>query len=196
MENYRMPSPHRLRPEDCAVVVIDVQERLLPAVQQGEKLVASVELLIRSARLVGLPVLATEQYPQGLGPTHPTLLPHFSQGAETKTRFSAATPAIIDFLHRDARRMVVLAGMETHICVLQTALDLLAEDFAVAVVEDATAAGRPLDHAAGMARMCQAGVVPVSVEMAVYEWLGGAEHPAFKELAGAVRARRNQVEPK
>ena len=189
-----MPSPHRLRPEECAVLVIDVQERLLPAVQHGQKLLESLELLIRSARQVGLPVLATEQYPKGLGPTQPSLLPHFSQPAEVKTRFSAATPAIIDFLHRDARRMVVLAGMETHICVMQTALDLLAEDFAVAVVEDATAAGRSADHAAGLARMYQAGVVPASVEMAVYEWLGGAEHPAFKELAGAVRARRNQVE--
>lgn len=189
-----MPSPHRLRPEDCAVLVIDVQERLLPAVQHGQKLVESVEILIRSARRLGVPVMATEQYPKGLGPTHPTLSPHFSQTAESKSRFSAATPAIIDLLHRDARRMVVLVGMETHICVMQTALDLLAEDFAVTVVEDATAAGRSADHSAGLARMYQAGVVPASVEMAVYEWMGGAEHPAFKELAGAVRARRNQVE--
>jgi len=139
-----------------------------------------------------VPVLATEQYPKGLGPTVPAVAEHLSQPAESKTRFSAATPAIIKQLHRDARRLVLLTGMETHICVAQTALDLLAEDFAVALALDAVAAGRVADHQAGLDRLRQAGVVPVSVEMAVYEWLGDAAHPNFKELAGAVRARREQ----
>jgi len=187
-----MPSPLRLNPADCALLVVDVQERLVPAVLNGQRLVQSVAFLARWARVAGVPVLATEQYPKGLGPTVPAVAEHLSQPAESKTRFSAATPAIIKQLHRDARRLVLLAGMETHICVAQTALDLLAEDFAVVLALDAVAAGRVADHQAGLERLRQAGVVPVSVEMAVYEWLGDAAHPNFKELAGAVRARREQ----
>lgn len=187
-----MPSPLRLCPADCALLVVDVQERLVPAVLGGPKLVQSVAFLARWARVAGVPVVATEQYPKGLGPTVPAVAEHLSQTAESKTRFSAATPAIIKQLHRDARRLILLAGMETHICVAQTALDLLAEDFAVALAVDAVAAGRLADHLAGLERLRQAGVVPVSVEMAVYEWLGDAAHPNFKELAGAVRARREQ----
>lgn len=187
-----MPSPLRLCPADCALLVVDVQERLVPAVLGGPKLVQSVAFLARWARVAGVPVVATEQYPKGLGPTVPAVAEHLSQAAESKTRFSAATPAIIKQLHRDARRLILLAGMETHICVAQTALDLLAEDFAVALAVDAVAAGRLADHLAGLERLRQAGVVPVSVEMAVYEWLGDAAHPNFKELAGAVRARREQ----
>jgi nicotinamidase-related amidase len=187
-----MPSPLRLSPDDCALLVVDVQERLVPAVSGGLKLVQSTAFLARWARLAGVPVLATEQYPKGLGPTVSAVAEHLSQSAESKTRFSAATPAIIKQLHRDARRTVLLAGMETHICVAQTALDLLAEDFAVALALDAVSAGRLADHQAGLDRLRQAGVVPVSVEMAVYEWMGDAAHPNFKELAVAVRARREQ----
>lgn len=187
-----MPSPSRLRPDDCALLVVDVQERLVPAVSRGSALMNSVSFLARWARVAGVPVFATEQYPKGLGPTVPSVAESLSRPAESKTRFSAATPAIIEALHRDARRTVLLAGMETHICVAQTALDLLAEDFAVALALDAVSAGRDSDHHAGLARMRQAGVVPSTVEMAVYEWLGDASHPAFKELAAAVRARREQ----
>lgn len=187
-----MPTPPCLSPADCALLVVDVQERLVPAVTGGPRVVESIAFLARWARKTGIPVLATEQYPRGLGPTVPAVAEYLSQTAESKTRFSAATPAIIKHLHRDARRMVLIAGMETHICVLQTALDLLAEDFSVAIALDAVAAGKTVDHLAGLERLRQAGAVPVSVEMAVFEWLGDAAHPCFKELAGAVRARREQ----
>ena len=106
------------------------------------------------------------------------------------TRFSAALEPVIDWLRRDARRTVVLAGLETHICLTQTALDLIEADFAVAVVVDACSAGGRVDHEAALARLTAAGALPLTTEAALFEWMGDSSHPAFREISARVRQQR------
>src|SRR5262245_13434416 len=134
-----MAHPLQMSALDTALLVIDVQDKLLPLIPQRQTLVRNVAFLIDAAAALGMPVLATEQYPRGLGPTVPELagrLPH----RPDKTSFSSCGAAgVVDTLHREARPKVVLAGMETHVCVLHTALDLLALDFRVFVAVDAVA---------------------------------------------------------
>ena len=185
-----MPALVRLNPAECAVLLVDLQERLVPAVLQGEACVVRAGLLAWGARKVGIPVLATEQYPKGLGKTLPALAEHFSLPAWEKTRFSAALEPVIDWLRRDARRTVVLAGLETHICLTQTALDLIEADFAVAVVVDACSAGGRVDHEAALARLTAAGALPLTTEAALFEWMGDSGHPAFREISARVRQQR------
>ena len=97
---------------------------------------------------------------------------------------------MIDWLRRDARRTVVLAGLETHICLTQTALDLIEADFAVAVVVDACSAGGRVDHEAALARLTAAGALPLTTEAARFEWMGDSSHPAFREISARVRQQR------
>lgn len=185
-----MPAVIRLNPAECAVLLVDIQEKLVPAVDPEWKTVKRADLLAQSARLLGVPVLATEQYPKGLGKTLPGLVGHLSMPAWEKTRFSAAIDPVVDWLNRDARRTVVLAGMEAHICVAQTALDLIEADFAVAIAVDAIAGWSKVDGETGLARMSAAGAVPVTVEAVLYEWMGDASHAAFKEISARVRQSR------
>lgn len=185
-----MPAVTRLNPAECAVLLVDFQEKLVPAVDPGRKSIARADLLAQGARALGIPVLATEQYPKGLGKTVAGLEGHLSLPPWEKTRFTAAIDPVVEWLHREARRTVVLAGMETHICVAQTALDLIEADFGVAIALDAIAAWSKVDGDTGLARLSSAGAVPVTVETILYEWLGDASHPAFKQISTLVRNSR------
>ncbi|MFM8931110.1 MAG: isochorismatase family protein [Gemmataceae bacterium] len=186
-----MPAVTRLNPAECAVLLVDFQKKLVPALEGGLNAVAKANFLAQGARALGVPVLATEQYPKGLGTTLDLLTPHLSQPAWEKTRFSAAIDPVIAWLHRDARRTVVLAGVESHICLAQTALDLIEADFAVAVVTDACAAGDKDDQNNAFMRLFfQGHAISVTVEAVLYEWLGDAAHPAFKEISALVKQSR------
>ena len=129
---------------DTALLVIDVQEKLLPFIPDAAALMRNMAFLIDGARLLDMPVLATEQYPRGLGATVPELAQRLPVRPEKVAFSSCAVPAVVEELHREARPKVVLAGIETHVCVLHTALDLLALDFRVFMAVDAV--GRPLPH--------------------------------------------------
>jgi nicotinamidase-related amidase len=182
-----------MSPGDTALLVIDVQEKLLPHIHQAARLLRNIAFLIDGARLLDLPVLVTEQYPRGLGPTVPELAQRLPEPRPDKRAFSAcAAPGVVEALHRGARPKVVLAGMEAHVCVLQTALDLLALDFRVYVAVDGVGARSPIDHETALRRMEQAGAVPVTCEMCVFEWLAGSEHPRFKEASRLVQDRVKQ----
>ncbi len=186
-----MPAVTRLIPGECAVLLVDFQKKLVPALRKGLDAVARAGCLAKGARALGVPVLATEQYPAGLGETVETLATHLTHPAWEKTRFSAAVDPVINWLHGDARRTVVLAGVESHICLAQTALDLLEADFEVAVVTDACAS-HDLDdqNNAFMRLFFQGRAIPVTVEAVLYEWLGDASHPAFKEISSLVKQSR------
>jgi nicotinamidase-related amidase len=188
-----MAHPLQMSAADTALLVIDVQEKLLPLIPQGRALVRNVAFLVDAATLLGMPVLATEQYPRGLGPTVPELaarLPH----RPDKTAFSSCGAAgIVDTLHREARPKVVLAGMETHVCVMQTALDLLALDFRVFVPVDAVAARYAIDHDTALRRMGAAGAVLTTAEGCAFEWVGGSAHPQFKAISRLVQERMQEM---
>jgi len=189
-----MPHVTRMSPADTALLVIDVQEKLLPFIPDRDRLVRNVAFLIDAARILELPVQGTEQYPKGLGPTTPALASRLGGPLPDKVRFSSCAAAgVVEALHRGARPRVVLTGMETHVCVMHTALDLLALDFRVYVAVDAVAARYREDHDVALRRLENAGAVLVTSEMCAFEWVGGADHPRFKEISRLVQDRMKQM---
>jgi nicotinamidase-related amidase len=187
-----MAHPMQMSALDTALLVIDVQEKLLPLIPQGAALVRNVAFLIDAATALGMPVHATEQYPRGLGPTVPELAARLPTRPD-KTAFSGcAVPGLVEALHRAARPKVVVAGMETHVCVLQTALDLLALDFRVFIPVDAVAARFAIDHDTALRRLEQAGAVLTTVEGCAFEWVGGSAHPQFKAISKLVQDRMQE----
>ena len=177
------------------LLLIDVQERLLPAMDDPAGVVSACAFLGQVAGQVGVPVVVTEQYPKGLGPTAPDLLavlekPRIVQ----KTAFSAAREdKVMDRLRKlrsDKRReQIVIAGIEAHVCVLQTALDLRQAGFEVFVAADATSSRRIGSRDLALSRMAHANIVPVSTEMVAFEWVGDASAPSFKAVSALIRAR-------
>jgi nicotinamidase-related amidase len=183
-------SPHRLRAAESLLLVIDVQEKLLAHMPDSHGLVRDVGFLIDVAQLLGIPVRATEQYPRGLGPTAGELARRLPEGRPAKTAFSACgAPGVMTELRAAGRSSVVLAGMETHVCVLQTALDLLTAGFHVFVPVDALSSRFRIDHDTALGRLESAGAALTTVETTAFEWLGGAEHPQFKAVSNLIKTR-------
>jgi nicotinamidase-related amidase len=184
-----MPHATQLSAADTGLLVIDMQEKLLPFIPNHAALIRDVGFLIDAARLLGLTVQATEQYPKGLGPTVPDLarrLPHRPE----KTAFSCCAIAeVAETFHREARPKVVLCGIEAHVCVMNTAFDLLAQDFRVYVAADAVGSRYPKDAEIALRRLEQAGAIMVTAEMCAFEWVGGSAHPKFKEISRLVQDR-------
>jgi nicotinamidase-related amidase len=180
---------------DTGLLVIDVQEKLLPFIPGAEGLVRNIRFLLDLARLLEMPVQATEQYPRGLGRTVPELLPHLPERPEKVAFSSCAVASVVDAFHRAARPKVVLAGIETHVCVLHTALDLLAAGFRVFLPVDAVGARYRVDHETALRRLEQAGAVPTTAEACAFEWIGGAGHARFKEISRLVQERMKHLPP-
>ncbi len=190
-----MYHPSQMSAADTALLVIDVQEKLVPLIRGHEALVRNIAFLLDAAALVGVPALATEQYPKGLGPTVAALRQHLPERPD-KVGFSCcAVPSVVDQLRRGGRSKVLLAGIETHVCVLHTALDLLALDFRVYVAADAVGSRYALDHDLGLRRMERAWATLVTSETSVFEWAGGADHPQFRAVSRLVQERMKSLEP-
>jgi nicotinamidase-related amidase len=183
----------RLDPQSSILVVVDVQERLALAMPQAsmDRLVGSTLVLLESARLLGVPVVATEQYPRGLGPTVAPLAEKLrALGVEPidKMTFDACgEPRIIRAIVERAPRAVVLAGMETHICVFQTARELCRRGMVVHVVADAVASRREENRVLGLSLCERAGALATPTETVVFDWLGRAGTDAFKAISKLVR---------
>jgi len=172
--------------DNCTLFVIDVQGRLLPAVQSPELTLANTVALVEVAQQLDIPIAYSEQYPQGLGTTEESLLSLFEGKAEQfeKLSFSCVSePQIKTALSQWERKQIIVAGMETHVCVLQTVLELCDMGFQVYVVEDAVSSRKNRDKELALQRMQQNGVVIVSKEMVMFEWLHRADHPRFKEIS-------------
>lgn len=177
--------------EDCALVLIDIQERLVGVMRRRDEVVATAVLLARCAAALGIPVLVTRQYPKGLGDTVEGLREATGQ-ADVIDKLSfdcSAEPGFISHLERTGRRQVVLAGMEAHICVAQTALGLLERGYDVQVVADAVCSRRDEDRDVALDRLRAAGVVVTTAESTVYEALGRAGTPEFRTVLEAVKDR-------
>ncbi|MHC4948158.1 MAG: isochorismatase family protein [Planctomycetota bacterium] len=185
-----MPIP-RLPIDDAALLVIDVQERLMPTIVDRHRLSANCAVLLRMAAELGIPYLVTEQYPRGLGRTVPTVesaMTDVSRRVE-KTRFSALVDVVAEKLAAWRSGNVLVCGIEAHVCVLQTVLDLQASGRQAWVISDAISAGQRDQIGPALRRMEAAGAVVTGVISAMYEMLGGNDHPRFRaclELAKAV----------
>jgi len=173
------------------LVVVDVQERLFNAMdaERRDDMVANVKILASAARRLDVPVLVTEQYPRGLGRTLPELrallgdTPPFE-----KTAFSCAgADGFMDRVHALGADHVILTGIEAHVCVLLTALDLLGRGLRVSVVADAVCSRRPANLEIGLDQARQAGAVVTATETVVFQLLGGADSDAFRELSKLLR---------
>jgi nicotinamidase-related amidase len=184
-----MAHPTKMAAGDTGLLVIDVQEKLMAKIPAADDVVRNIAFLIDGARLAGLPVLATEQYPKGLGPTVPELARRLPERPDKVAFSCCAVPSVVESFSRAARSRVVLAGIESHVCVLQTALDLLANNFRVYLPVDAVASRHGVDHELALRRLEQAGAVLTTSETCVFEWVGGADHPEFKKVSQLVQER-------
>jgi nicotinamidase-related amidase len=170
--------------KSSALLVVDVQGKLVPAISGWQPLLDHVVWLIRVARRMDIPVLACEQYPQGLGPTHPLIAAELPAGCVAgKLHFSAVAGGCHGFTAAGSRPQIVVCGMETHVCVLQTVMELLAAGKQVFVVDEAVGSRRESDKALALARMREAGASIVSREMVAFEWLRKADSDLFREIS-------------
>ncbi|MEM9883187.1 MAG: hydrolase [Planctomycetota bacterium] len=190
MTDHPTVGVRRLDPQRSALLLIDLQERLVPVMHEKTTVVRRAARLVEGANVLGVPVLITEQYPRGLGHTVADIAKQLrgAVSVDEKTRFSASGPGLTKRLEQQGTRSVVLAGIETHVCVLQTALDLLAAGYTVAVCEDATSSRRAIDKRAALQRLAQAGAVPATVEAVLFELLGDADSPKFRALQAVIRS--------
>jgi nicotinamidase-related amidase len=173
------------------LTIVDVQERLFSAMdaERRELMIGNLKILATAARRLGHPVVLTEQYPKGLGRTLPelrTLLPDLTP--VEKTAFSCVgAPGFVDRMRALDAGPVVVAGVEAHVCVLLTALDLVAAGFPAVIVADAVCSRRRESVELALAQARQAGIVVTSTETLVFQWLGQAETPAFREISKLLR---------
>jgi nicotinamidase-related amidase len=179
-------APAPLRAESSALLLIDFQERLIPAIDGGDEVVAQAGRLAAAARLLGVPVLATEQLPERLGPTVAALR-GLSAATIPKATFDACRDDAVSGALPRSRETIAVAGCEAHVCVLQTAFGLLDAGFRVAVVRDAVGSRRPESKEAALVRLANAGAEIVTTEMAIFEWLGTAERREFREVLALIK---------
>jgi len=176
-------SPELLSSENSRLLIVDVQEKLLPSIPVAERLVHNCRRLLDGAKLLSIPAFGTEQYPQGLGRTTAELATRLGPMPD-KVCFSCV-PVLnwgVAAELTDDRDQVVVAGMETHVCVLQTVLDLLAGGFRVHVPADAVASRSELDWRVALDRMSSSGATVTTVESVLFEWCQRAGTPEFKQI--------------
>jgi nicotinamidase-related amidase len=176
---------------DSCLIVIDMQERLVPAMQAPARTIRNARVLITAAHELAVPVLLTEQYPKGLGPTVPELARAAAAANAAilpKMHFSCMEdPGFAAAFKATGRRQAVIAGMEAHICVMQTAVSLMDQGYEVFVVTDATSSRTLESEKACLDRLQASGAGIVTTEMVVFEWLGRAGTPAFKALLPLIK---------
>lgn len=184
------------RRDDAILIVIDEQERLAAAMQRRERVAAATSRLVRTAALVGMPVVVTRQYPRGLGDIEPQLAAVLTSaeqdGAQVtvvdKVAFDCfGETGFVEALAHAGRRQLIVVGMESHICVVQTVLSGLREEFEVHVVGDSCCSRDAEHHELALARMRGAGAVVTTTESVMYELVGEAGTDEFRALLGIVK---------
>jgi len=178
-----------IKADQSCLIVIDIQERLVPAMQAPARVIRNAGVLLRAASRLGIPILMTEQYPKGLGHIVPEL-DGLAPDAEvlTKMHFSCMNDETFAARFKAlGRSQAVIVGMEAHICVMQTGVNLMEEGYEIFVVTDATSSRSPESEKACLDRLGAAGAGIVTTEMVVFEWLGRAGTPEFKELLPLIK---------
>jgi nicotinamidase-related amidase len=183
-----------IRPAKSQLMIVDAQQRLVPALHEPATVVSRLRLLCSAASELAVPVTVSEQYPQGLGATIPAIADHLPADTAilTKVHFNClADEALherLGALRLQGRPQLVVCGAETHVCVLQTAITAQEAGFSVHVVADACGSRRPSDREIGLSRMARAGVDIVTTEMVVFEWLERSFSPHFKTLSQQMKS--------
>lgn len=177
-----------LQPNRSAVLVIDLQEKLVPVIPSGHDVVSWTQSLLQGAERLNVPYAATVQYPKGLGGLVEPLNEQLPDAEEKLDFSSAVCRKALDQWHHEGRDQILVCGIETHICVLQTVLDLLAEGKQVFVVSEAVAARGGWEHETAMAQMQQQGAIITTIESVLFQWLRSADHPEFKAISKLVKS--------
>ena len=175
---------------DAVVVVVDLQEAFREPIFEFDKIVARTAVVVQAAKLLNVPVLVTEQYPQKLGATVPEIKSALPDGVAIveKTAFSCCGANVfMEQLDRLRRKQVLLCGIETHVCMSQTAHDLLARGRQVHVLEDCTSSRTPANREIGLAKMRRSGALPSSSEMALFELMVDSKHEHFRAISKLVK---------
>jgi nicotinamidase-related amidase len=182
-------SPELMNRDDSALLVVDLQVKLLQVIPFNERIVWNARRLLDAAAVFSLPVAATEQYPDKLSPTVPELKERIGPIPD-KLAFSAGVCAeTYERWRAEGRYRVLVSGIETHVCVLQSALDLLAAGFAVYVAVDACGARLPVDHDTALRRLESSGVILSTTETAMFEWCQTAGTPEFKKISALAKEK-------
>ena len=182
-----MHLPGRLTATAAGLLIVDLQEKLLARMPGAALVVANAERLALGAKALDIPSWATEQYPKGLGPSVATIAALFPERAAKLTFHALGAPGLLETLRDRGVRHVTLAGIEAHICVAQTALELLRLGFGVQVAADAVASRDPADRDVALRRLRHAGAVVSTTEAILFEWAETAAHPQFKTISALVR---------
>src|SRR5690554_1313431 len=177
-----------LNREDAVLLEIDIQERLVPVMEYRDQVIKNTQILISAAKEMGFPVLATEQYPQGLGRTVPELLEMIDEeNIFAKNSFTAYTDEVKGALQDLGRKKVLIAGMETHVCVFQTVRDLIKDGYKVFAVKDAVASRTKGNYQNGLDLMQAMGAVVTNTETAVFDLLKVSGTPEFKVMSKLIK---------
>ena len=187
--NQPAHNPPRLVADRSALLIVDVQDRLVPVMRDPKRLIRRAARLVQGAHLLGVPLMVTEQYPRGLGDTVDELARHFVNPHcfEEKTRFSACIEPVRTQLELIGAEAVVVAGIEAHVCILGTCLDLLDAGYRVFPAWDAISSRRAEDKAAARERLTMAGAVPTTVESVLMEWLVDASDGRFRQVQNLIK---------
>jgi nicotinamidase-related amidase len=179
----------RILKEDSAAVIIDIQERLLPHMYDGEKMLRNCEKLIEGLKILSVPITVTQQYTKGLGPTQPSIMEMFSDFSFIeKTTFSCCgEPAFRENISLSGKKNIIICGIEAHVCVLQTCIDLIDDGFTPVIVADCISSRKPEDKSIAIERMRQEGALITTLESILFELTGRAGNDIFKSISRLVK---------
>ena len=184
-----MALSERLTAAHGALLVVDLQAKLLGKIDRRDEVVGNVVDLIAGAKLLGVPVWATEQYPAGLGPSVDEVVGAVPDRLAKLAFHAGQAPGLLDGLHARGVRHVTLAGIEAHVCVAQTALELMHLGFLVQIAADAVGSRHAADRETALRRVAGAGATVSTTEAVLFEWAERADRPEFKALSALIKAR-------
>ena len=179
-----------LNEKSSQLLIIDVQDKLINASFNKQKIEKKSAIITKAASILGIPIIVTEQYPKGLGNTIQVIQDSTGEtaGYFEKTSFSALeNPAIANSIDKSTRKQIVTFGIETHICVSQTVTALISKGYDVTVISDACGSRAECEHIAGLERMKENGAHIITTEIAIFEWLKSARHMKFKEIQALIK---------
>lgn len=180
----------RILREDTLALIIDFQERLVPVIHQNEELIRNTEILIKGLQTLGIPMIVTQQYTKGIGMTVPALAEIFGENFtyEDKVTFSCADDvAIMNKIAEKNKKNIIVCGVEAHICVLQTVIDLLAQGYNVILVADCIGSRKENDLKYGIQRACLEGAIPTTYESILFELTRVAKTEEFKRISALIK---------
>lgn len=176
----------KISPNRSTLVLIDLQSRLMPIIHQGDDVLKQCIKIAKIAKLLDINIIGTEQSPQSLG-HNVDAIAQFYKTTVAKDHFDACQDGLIDALSKN-REHLILAGCETHVCVMQTALELLRQNFKVSILVDAVGSRRALDRDIALHRLGSSGATLLTVEMLAFEWLGNASNTSFKDALEIIKS--------